>query len=124
MMAALQNEPPVIEEHNKALITFKQMQLHYYPKQPRREGAINEQRLTGFDEVAAGLADGDAEYEAARCLSCGVCFECDNCWHFCPDAAVIKKTGSYEIDYDYCKGCGICAQECPCGHIDMEPTTE
>jgi Fe-S-cluster-containing hydrogenase component 2 len=29
--------------------------------------------------------------------------------------------GSYEIDYDYCKGCGLCAAECPCGAIEMQP---
>jgi len=124
ILAVLKGESPVTDAHKKAQITFKQMQLHYYPKQTRHEGEACEQRLDGFDEIVKGLADSDAEHEAGRCLSCGVCFECDNCWHFCPDAAVIKKTGSYEIDYDYCKGCGICAQECPCGHIDMEAVTE
>jgi formate dehydrogenase beta subunit len=124
IIASLKDESFVSDAHKKAQITFKQMQLHYYPKEPRREGAVNQQRLAGFDEVNKGLVDGDAEHEAGRCLSCGVCFECDNCWHFCPDAAVIKKEGGYEIDYDYCKGCGICAQECPCGHIDMKSMAE
>jgi len=123
IMATLKDESVVIDVHKKAQITYKKMQLHYYPKQVRHDGEVIEQRLSNFDEVNMGLVDGDAEQEAARCLSCGVCFECDNCWHFCPDAAVIKKTGGYEIDYDYCKGCGICAQECPSGHIDMEPVT-
>jgi len=120
IMARLKGESFVFDAHKKAQITFRQMQLHYYPKQPRHEGETNEKRLDGFKEVVKGLVDDDAVHEAKRCLSCGVCFKCDNCWHFCPDAAVIKKAGGYEIDYDYCKGCGICAQECPCGHIDME----
>lgn len=120
IMARLKGEPFVFDAHKKAQITFRQMPLHYYPKQPRHEGEISEQRLDGFKEVVKGLADDDAAREAKRCLSCGVCFRCDNCWHFCPDAAVIKTTAGYEIDYDYCKGCGICAQECPCGHIDMD----
>jgi len=123
IMASLRGESFVSDEHKKARITFREMQLHYYPKQPRHEGEMSEQRLEGFDEVVKGLAEGDAQHEAKRCLSCGVCYECDNCWHFCPDAAVIKKERGYEIDYDYCKGCGICAQECPCGHIGMEPVT-
>ena len=41
-----------------------------------------------------------------------------------PDNAVIKLgTGEYqyEIDYDYCRGCGLCAAECPCGAVEMEP---
>ena len=59
--------------------------------------------------------------EAERCFSCGVCNNCGNCWLYCPDVAV-KETleGKYEILYDYCKGCGICANECPRNAIDME----
>ncbi len=123
IMADLKGEPFVFDTHKKAQITFRQMSLHYYPKQSRHEGEVSEQRLDGFNEVETGLLDDDATHEARRCLSCGVCFMCDNCWHFCPDAAVIKKAGGYGIDDDYCKGCGICAQECPCGHIDMERLT-
>ena len=47
---------------------------------------------------------------------------CGNCYGVCPDNAIAKLAdGSYEIDYDYCKGCGLCAAECPCGAIEMEP---
>ncbi len=120
IMASLQGKSLVFDAHQKTKITFRKMQLHYYRKQLRREGEMNAQRLDGFKEVVNGLAEHDAVDEAGRCLSCGVCFECDNCWHFCPDAAIIKKEDGYAVDYDYCKGCGICAQECPCGHIDME----
>ncbi len=123
IMACLKGEAFCSDEHKKTKITFRQMQLHYYPKQLRHEGEMSEKRLDGFKEVVKGLASDDAVHEAKRCLSCGVCFECDNCWHFCPDAAVIKKEGGYTIDYDYCKGCGICAQECPCGNIDMVAVT-
>ncbi len=67
--------------------------------------------------------------EAQRCLSCGNCLACDNCWTLCPDNAVIKtqelaSDGShYLFDLDYCKGCGLCAQECPTGYIQMVPET-
>ncbi len=73
--------------------------------------------------MTGGLDEKTAVYEARRCLSCGNCFECDNCFGVCPDNAVVKLgPGSrYEIDLDYCKGCGICAAECPCGAIDMVP---
>lgn len=61
--------------------------------------------------------------EAERCFSCGLCRECENCFNFCPEPAV-KRTGNserpYAVDYDYCKGCGICAKECPRGVIVME----
>ena len=57
-------------------------------------------------------------------MSCGNCFHCDNCLAVCPDNAVLKVDDAqraYAIDYDYCKGCGICAAECPCGAIEMIP---
>jgi NADPH-dependent glutamate synthase beta subunit-like oxidoreductase len=80
-------------------------------------------RISTFDEVVGGLDENNALFEARRCLSCGNCFECDNCFGVCPDNAVIKLgTGlRYEIDLDYCKGCGMCASECPCGAINMIP---
>ncbi len=78
-------------------------------------------RQDNFDEVVQGLDEGNALYEARRCLSCGNCFECDNCYGVCPDNAIIKLGvgAGYEINLDYCKGCGICANECPCGAIRM-----
>jgi len=57
--------------------------------------------------------------EAERCLSCGVCNVCGNCWLFCPDTCIFSRNGEYEINYDYCKGCGVCTNECPCNAIMM-----
>jgi NADPH-dependent glutamate synthase beta subunit-like oxidoreductase len=70
-----------------------------------------------------GLDEETALFEARRCLSCGNCFECDNCYGMCPDNAVIKLGPGqrYTIDLDYCKGCGICAADAPCGAISMVP---
>ncbi|MDP2762624.1 MAG: NAD(P)-binding protein [Sideroxyarcus sp.] len=78
-------------------------------------------RQTSFDEVQGGLDETNALFEARRCLSCGNCFECDNCYGVCPDNAVIKLGPGkrFEFNYDYCKGCGICVAECPCGAIKM-----
>jgi 2-oxoacid:acceptor oxidoreductase delta subunit (pyruvate/2-ketoisovalerate family) len=80
-------------------------------------------RVSTFDEVVQGLDEDTALFEARRCLSCGNCFECDNCYGMCPDNAVIKLGPGlkYQIDLDYCKGCGICAAECPSGAITMVP---
>jgi NADPH-dependent glutamate synthase beta subunit-like oxidoreductase len=86
---------------------------------PRLEAA---RRITTFDEVTGGLDESTALFEARRCMSCGNCFGCDNCYGVCPDNAIINLgNGQYEIDYDYCKGCGLCVAECPCGSIEMEP---
>jgi 2-oxoacid:acceptor oxidoreductase delta subunit (pyruvate/2-ketoisovalerate family) len=78
-------------------------------------------RQSTFDEVVQGLDESNAQFEARRCLSCGNCFECDNCYGVCPDNAVIKLGPGkrFEFNYDYCKGCGVCATECPCGAIKM-----
>ena len=82
-------------------------------------------RASTFDEVVGGLDASTALFEARRCLSCGNCFACDNCYGVCPDNAVLKLHGggayAYAIDLDYCKGCGLCAAECPAGAIAMEP---
>ncbi len=89
--------------------------------QPKLELA---RRRSTFDEVTGGLDEETALYEARRCLSCGNCFSCDNCYGVCPDNAVLKLNDPdepYAFDLDYCKGCGICAAECPCGAIEMVP---
>jgi 2-oxoacid:acceptor oxidoreductase delta subunit (pyruvate/2-ketoisovalerate family) len=82
-------------------------------------------RQTTFDEVSGGLDETNALFEARRCLSCGNCFECDNCYGVCPDNAVIKLGPGkrFEFNYDFCKGCGLCAAECPCGAIQIVPET-
>jgi NADPH-dependent glutamate synthase beta subunit-like oxidoreductase len=80
-------------------------------------------RQTTFEEVHGGLDESNALSEARRCLSCGNCFECDNCYGICPDNAVTKLGFGkrFEFKYDYCKGCGMCVSECPCGAIKMVP---
>ncbi|UCC66479.1 MAG: FAD-dependent oxidoreductase, partial [Deltaproteobacteria bacterium] len=73
------------------------------------------ERREGFEEVAFGVTEEMAMKEAGRCFSCGVCNECDNCYIFCPDISILKNANGLEhkIDYEYCKGCGICFVECP-----------
>jgi 2-oxoacid:acceptor oxidoreductase delta subunit (pyruvate/2-ketoisovalerate family) len=103
---------------------FAQMNTWYYADAPAtvRPQLDAARRITTFDEVTGGLDESTALFEARRCMSCGNCFGCDNCYGVCPDNAIAKLSdGTYEIDYDYCKGCGICVTECPCGAIEMEP---
>ncbi len=81
------------------------------------------QRLAGFGEVVGGLTPRAAGYEAARCLSCGTCFECDGCLASCPEDAVIKLGPGlrYRFDYSRCTGCGVCYEQCPVHAIEMVP---
>lgn len=108
-----------------ALATYDRLNTWYYSDAPAtvRPALDAARRTSTFDEVVGGLDESTALFEARRCLSCGNCFECDNCYGVCPDNAVIKlgPGNRYEIDYDYCKGCGMCAAECPCGAIEMQP---
>lgn len=115
-------EPP--PKH--ALAEFDSLNTWYYSDAPRMVQPELEaaRRASNFDEVVAGLDESNALFEARRCLSCGNCFSCDNCYGVCPDNAVIKlgEPGErYEIDLDFCKGCGLCVAECPCGAIEMVP---
>ena len=107
------------------LASFEHLNTWYYADAPRRTRPELERarRASTFDEVVGGFTQANALFEARRCLSCGNCFECDNCFGVCPDNAVVKLGPGerYQIDYDYCKGCGVCVQECPCGAIEMVP---
>ena len=80
-----------------------------------------EERCEGFKEVELGLTKEMALYEADRCLRCGTCFGCSECWRFCPDAVICERDGMFEVNLDYCKGCGICANECPVKALIMIP---
>ena len=109
------------------LASFDRLNTWYYEDAPATVRPMLEaaRRIDSFSEVQGGLDETNALYEARRCLSCGNCFECDNCYGVCPDNAVIKLGPGkrFSIDYDYCKGCGLCAAECPCGAIEMVPET-
>ncbi len=107
------------------LAGFDKLNSWYYTDAPEtvQKHLDIERRKSTFGEVVDGLDETNALYEARRCLSCGNCFECDNCYGVCPDNAVIKlgPGNRFRFDYDFCKGCGICATECPCGAIEMVP---
>ena len=105
--------------------TFERLNTWYYSDAPKTVRPMLDviRRQSTFDEVQGGLDETNALFEARRCLSCGNCFECDNCYGVCPDNAVIKLGPGkrFEFNYDYCKGCGLCVAECPCGAINMVP---
>lgn len=83
------------------------------------------ERVTGFEEVVAGLSEQESVFEAQRCFSCGNCFECDGCYGACPEQAIIKLGPGkrYRYDYDRCTGCAVCYEQCPCHAIEMVAET-
>lgn len=112
--------PPEVKH---APASFETLNPWYYTDAPKtvRPQLDIARRTSSFDEVQGGLSADNALFEARRCLSCGNCFECDNCYGVCPDNAVSKlgPGQGFEFKLDYCKGCGVCAAECPCGAIEM-----
>ncbi len=107
------------------IANFARLNTWYYSDAPRTLRPMLDavRRSSGFAEVVGDLDEGNALFEARRCLSCGNCFECDNCYGVCPDNAITKLGPGrrFEFKYDYCKGCALCATECPCGAIEMRP---
>ena len=107
-------------------IPFEQLNMNYYESMPRvQEPTLPVEQRISDEEITTSLSGPQIAKESQRCFSCGNCLACDNCWMLCPDSAVLKTKESasdgshYIFDYDYCKGCGLCANECPCGFIQM-----
>lgn len=105
--------------------TFDMLNLWYFgdAAQSEQPELTPETRVAGFEEVVGGLPAEAATFEAARCLSCGNCFECDGCLGACPEGAVIKLGPGhrYEFDYNNCTGCSECFDQCPVHAIEMFP---
>jgi len=112
---------PARAKHDVA--TLDKLHLWYFGDHSQRQQAELDpgERVRAFDEVVSGLSTEEARYEAARCLSCGNCFECDGCLGSCPETAVIKLGVGhrYRFDYDRCTGCGTCERQCPVHAIEM-----
>ena len=99
----------------------------YTPRNERQMLTIDSGNVLGnIDERLIALTEAQVQAEAKRCMSCGQCFECDNCVMYCPQGAV-KRVPKKEVsigryvytDYDKCIGCQICADVCPTGYIQM-----
>jgi len=112
------------------IIPHDKLYLGHFPFTPRNQrvetGVGADEVLGHFAERFRGLEEVQAQDEAERCMSCGMCFECDNCVIYCPQDAVLRvpkdqaTMGRYVYtDYDRCIGCHICAEVCPTGYINM-----
>ena len=118
------------DRSKQEIITTDKMFLGHFtytPRIKRKEHVVDAKDVIGhFEERREGLSEEQAQAEANRCMSCGLCFECDNCVVFCPQDAVHRvpkserTTGRYVFtEYSRCIGCHICSDVCPTGYIDM-----
>lgn len=98
------------------------MKLSWYKESQRHERAhvpvIEREPDT---EIEHGLGDAEALDEARRCMSCGLCMDCETCWMYCTNSCFVKlpKGEHYKIKLELCNGCKKCAEECPCGYIEL-----
>ncbi len=105
------------EENHPNVVMPVDINFTYYLPTPRINNIIKYDidYYENFEEVVEGLKEEEIVKETSRCMHCGECFSCGNCYNYCPDAAIhVDDDGRLRIDYNYCKGCGICVQECPC----------
>jgi len=115
--------PPL--KSNNGVIRSDKMVLSFYSESSRvetREMPVEERLKTLDAEIAGTFPMDDLIKETKRCMSCGNCFDCATCWSFCQDNAIIKplvKGQPYTFKMEYCKGCDKCAENCPCGYIEM-----
>ena len=108
---------------SRHVVTFEELNTAYFEPMQRvdRDRAPVASRIRDFREVNKGLSRQQARHEAERCFNCGTCNECENCYVFCPDVSILRnmKKLKHDINYDYCKGCGICFAECPRNAISL-----
>ncbi len=126
------------------LVRYGEINTDYFRFSPRltQPRLLKSERVRSFAEIDLKISASIAMREAERCFNCGICNQCDNCRLFCPDLAVVSDLGqppvsrvgegaveilaaaqSFRgryIDYDYCKGCGICVVECPRNAMTLE----
>jgi NADPH-dependent glutamate synthase beta subunit-like oxidoreductase len=118
---ALGPEPPV------EIMPYEGLNAAYFRHAPRIEAPLAdpaERRRSQTVEVTLAYSREQAVAESDRCMSCGVCNGCDNCYIVCPDVSVMRDTrqnGHYSIRTTYCKGCLVCVQECPTGCLEKVP---
>lgn len=118
---ALTDPPPV------TVMPYEKLNPFYFKKAPRVEIPLTPpevRRASQKVEVTLGYTEDQAVAESDRCMSCGVCNACDNCYIVCPDVSVlrdVRANGHYSIRTEYCKGCLVCVQECPTGCLERVP---
>ncbi len=108
------------EDAGKVVYHDKMMLDWYKPLERNEFTTLPVEERRSWKEVNQTLTDEQAIAEGTRCMSCGACFDCENCWMYCQDNAVIKNgPKDYEFKLENCIGCKKCAENCPCYYIDM-----
>jgi len=124
--AALRGREPKAPP-SKPTVGPEKIKMAWYPDKPRAKRAVRspEERLAKpMEEIDLGITQEQALEEVTRCFSCGKCFACENCWMYCQNNCFTKITDPklgefYKLKLELCDGCKKCAEECPCGFLDL-----
>jgi 2-oxoacid:acceptor oxidoreductase delta subunit (pyruvate/2-ketoisovalerate family) len=118
-LRALGEDVEVFERPDRALaVPITDIRLDHFARTlPAKDRILPAgERTRSFAEANLGLENA---FEAHRCFSCGHCTRCDTCLVYCPEGIIRRDSNTYEVDYTYCKGCGICVTECPRKAMEM-----
>ncbi len=111
-------------QSSRRVVGYEDLNTDYFHSYPRvvQPSLLREERIQSFAEIHLKIGASLAIREAERCFNCGHCNHCDNCHLFCPEIAVIRQNNpqSRHINYEYCKGCGLCVVECPRSAMKLE----
>ena len=115
------------DDPEPVIMPYEGLNSAYFRRAPRTPIPLSpaaDRRRSQKVEVTLAYREEQAVAEADRCMSCGVCNGCDNCYIVCPDVSVLRdarENGHYSIRTTYCKGCLVCVQECPTGCLEKVP---
>ncbi len=113
---------PVQKAAPQPCIASDRIKLDWYTRAERHErDAVPVDQRDMDTEVQLGLSEIDAADEAKRCMSCGMCMDCETCWMYCTNNcfARLPKGEHYKVKLELCNGCKKCAEACPCGFIEL-----
>jgi len=104
------------------------VKLDYYLERHRLEPLarpVSEWLREPDSEIHLGITEEQFLEEVARCLSCGQCFGCEQCWMYCAHTCFSRleevRPGAYfSVVLDTCQACGKCIDVCPCGFLQIQ----
>jgi NADPH-dependent glutamate synthase beta subunit-like oxidoreductase/Pyruvate/2-oxoacid:ferredoxin oxidoreductase delta subunit len=119
--AYLRGQTP-IKPAQPPIATPDRMKLEWYKEMPRHERPHLPPEQRDMDtEIELSLSEAEVLEEAKRCMSCGMCMDCETCWMYCTNNCFVRlpRGEHYKIKLEVCNGCKKCAEACPCGYIEM-----
>jgi Pyruvate/2-oxoacid:ferredoxin oxidoreductase delta subunit len=119
--ARLRGRTPIKPASGQPIQSDRMKPGWYQPLDRHERGHLPVEERGLETEIERSLPEEEALAEARRCMSCGMCMDCETCWMYCTNNAFVKlpKGEHYRVKLELCNGCKKCAEECPSGYIDL-----